>query len=33
LTGLYGAARIRNLGAPGLPPGADEVRAALEAWL
>ena len=32
-TGLYGAARIRNLGAPGKPPQAGEVRAALEAWL
>ena len=33
LTGLYGAARVRNLGAPGTPPQAGEVRAALEAWL
>jgi heptosyltransferase-1 len=33
LTGLYGAARIRSLGAPGMPPRADEVCAALEAWL
>jgi heptosyltransferase-1 len=33
LTGLYGAVRIRNLGAPGRPPRTDEVRAALEAWL
>lgn len=33
LTGLYGATRIRNLGAPGKPPRAAEVGAALEAWL
>ena len=33
LTGLYGAARIRNLGARGMAPRADEVCAALEAWL
>jgi heptosyltransferase-1 len=33
LTGLYGATRIRNLGTPGKPPQAEEVSAALEAWL
>lgn len=31
LTGLYGSARARNLGAPGAPPSAREVLAALEA--
>jgi heptosyltransferase-1 len=30
-TGLYGSARVRNLGAEGSPPGAPEVLAALEA--
>ena len=33
LTGLYGAARICNLGAAGKPPLAEGVRAALEVWL
>jgi heptosyltransferase-1 len=28
-TGLYGCARAVNLGAPGAPPGASEVAAAL----
>ena len=31
LTGLYGSPRARNLGAPGRPPAAAEVLAALEA--
>jgi heptosyltransferase-1 len=31
LTGLYGSARARNLGAEGRPPSAPEVLAALEA--
>jgi heptosyltransferase-1 len=31
LTGLYGSPRARNLGAPGKPPAAAEVMAALEA--
>jgi heptosyltransferase-1 len=30
LTGLYGSARARNLGAPGAPPSAGEVLRALE---
>lgn len=33
LTGLYGAARIRNLGTQGNPPRVEEVCGALEAWL
>ena len=33
LTGLYGAARARNVGALGASPSVDEVRAVLEAWL
>ena len=32
LTGLYGSARARNLGAPGSPPQPTAVTAALEAW-
>ena len=30
LTGLYGSARARNLGAPGKPPAPAEVLAALD---